>query len=594
MGSASNESVVEEIKRRLSIIDLIQRYVSLKRVGKSYVGLCPFHDDTNPSLHVSEEKGLFHCFSCGAGGDIFGFVMKYQNVSFPEALVELARIANVELKENRGEASSALLSKKKRLIKLNNLVSEFYHRKLFKDKEAECARNYLKERGISSEVARVFRLGYAPSKYSSLYHYLKSKDLSIKDAEELGLLAKKASGDYYDRFRSRIIFPIRDVLGDVIGFGGRIVKNEGFPKYYNSPESVLYQKRNTLYGINVALPFIRKEKSVFVVEGYFDLISLYASGISNVVSTLGTSFTSNHAKILKRYTDNTFILFDGDEAGMSSSVRAGEVLLQEGIIPRIIRLPHGQDPDSFVREKGPEAILELVSKSKSFVDYAFDITFDKLQKGQISRDAAATDVAKIISKIGSVVEQTYYVSKASSIFGFRESDIYSLVKRLTKLVDSSGKQFPAVQKRSSNALEILILKIICKYPEFSDIIFENEVMELIKDGDVRDAIAMISKEEGKSISHIIAKCENPKIQSLISEAFFSLDPISDRDSAFLMLKHSIARLKIKKINNELLLVRKKIEEAKKSGNFEEEKQLLGHYQGLVKKEKILRGELNEP
>lgn len=586
MGSTSYDSVIEEVKRRLNIIDLIQNYVSLKKSGKGYVGLCPFHDDSNPSMHVSEDKGLFHCFSCGAGGDIFGFMMRYNNLNFRDSLTELARLADVELKTADGPPAKT--SRKNALVKLNSLVCNFYHKNLFKSPKAESARLYLKKRGINSETARLFRLGYALNGWNTLCDYLSGKNVPFKYPEEVGLIARKKDGGHYDRFRNRIIFPIFDITGNVTGFGGRVLNNEDSPKYYNSPESILYKKRNSFYGLNVTLQNIRKSNTAILVEGYFDLISLYAHGVDNVVSTLGTSFTTDHAKILKRYTDNVIILFDGDRSGIQSAEKAGEVMIESGIMPRIALLPEESDPDSFIRQKGKEEFTNVTSKSVLLPEFIIDRTFSEFKKGNLSRQKSAEKLADFISGIGSSIDRSHYVSRVAGIFGFRENDLYSMLKTSSvKIKDNPSNE----SERNPN--ELLLLKIVLKFPDLASSVLEDDILQLIRDSEIKLVLEKVAGGDYRDVSQLIGMFDNNSVQDLVSEAIFSSDAVTERSTAHKMLNHCIARLRLRSINDQLLMLRKKIEESSKLDDSDSEKQLVKDYKDLVEKEKKVRGELNE-
>lgn len=587
MVSASYDSVVEEVKRRLNIIDLIQNYVSLKRSGKGYVGLCPFHDDTNPSMHVSEDKGLFHCFSCGAGGDIFGFMMRYNNLDFRESLTELAKIAGVEIKTRNRSGEKE--SRKSSLLRLNNLVSKFYHQNLLKNPGAERARTYLKKRGVNAETAKIFRLGYASDEWNALCDYLSRKNIPYSYPEELGLISRRKDGSgYYDRFRDRVIFPIFDITGNVTGFGGRVLNDDNTPKYYNSQESVLYRKRNSFYGLNVTLQAIRKKNFAILVEGYFDLISLYANGVDNVISTLGTSFTTEHAKVLKRYTDDVVLLYDGDSSGVQSARKAGEIMIESGIMPRIAILPEGTDPDNYINSEGSEKLEEAVRSSVALPEYEIDKIFEAFGKGSISRQRAAEKLAGFISRINSSVDRTHYVSRAAGIFGFRESDIYSMMR------GSAAKPSGEIKKGSDrNPNELLLLKIVLKYPGFINILTENNLLALVRDNDINLILGEIDSGKITDVNQLSGIFNNSQLQDLVSEAVFSSDSITEKSTAKKMLNHCIARLKLRDINEELVILRRKIGEAGKNRDHESEKILIKEYKDLVEKEKKVRGELYE-
>jgi len=588
MGSASYDSVIEEVKRRLNITDLIQNYVSLRKSGKDYIGLCPFHDDKNPSMHVSEEKGLFHCFSCGAGGDIFGFMMKYNNISFRESLSELAKLADIEIKSN--DYSPRSTSHKNTYYKLNKLVCNYFQRNLFQSEKAQKARNYLKNRGINSETAKLFNLGYAFDEWNTLTEYLEQKKVPISVAEELGLISgKKGTGGYYDRFRDRIIFPIFDVTGNVIGFGGRVLNDDNTPKYYNSPESEIYKKRNSFYGLNINSSNIRKSNSAVLVEGYFDLISLSAHGADNVVATLGTSFTSEHARILKRYTDNVVILFDGDESGLNSSIKAGEVMLESGIMPRIATLPEGTDPDTFINRNGKNEFDKLINNSTLLPDYNIEKIFSEFRDDNLSRERSARRLMDFISRMQSAVDRSFYISKIAGMFGFRENDLYSMIKQ------SSGANTSSMNSSGTdkNRNEFMVLKIILKFPDMVDEFYEKGGIDLIDDKDIKSILDEVKRYDYQNLTQLVGLFDNSSVQDLISEAVFSSDQIADSKTANKVLKHCRARLKLKKINKELLILRKRIEETSRQNDYAAEKELLKNYKDLVEKEKIVRGELNE-
>jgi len=328
MSKFNNEALVNEIKGRLSIINLVESYTSVKKTGKGYVGLCPFHDDTNPSMHVDEDKGLFHCFSCGAGGDIFGFYMRYNNLTFPETLSELAKKAGVTIEKE--SESVPRKSPNSVLYKINAVAAKYYRNILQESNQGKSGREYVENRKISSETAKEFIFGFAPEGWDNLVKFLTKNKVPLNIAEKVGLIVKRNNSDgYYDRFRNRLMFPICNVDGKVIGFGGRRVDEEDEPKYINSPESDIYQKRKSFYGINKSKDHIRREDRAILVEGYTDFLSLYSSGIKNVVASLGTSLTREHVSILRRYTNNVVVLFDSDESGRKAAKKSLDCRLEK-------------------------------------------------------------------------------------------------------------------------------------------------------------------------------------------------------------------------------------------------------------------------
>lgn len=371
MKSSFKDDIPARIKEEADIVQIIGEVVDLKKSGVRHLGLCPFHGEKTPSFSVHGGEQFFHCFGCGESGDVFSFMMKYHNLTFPEAMKELARRYNIELPDKPQSKEAALRQKKReQLFGINKKCAELYVRYLLKDKGAENARDYLRTRGVTGEIAEKYQLGYAPSVEKEGWNFLGSK-LSREEqlaAVDAGLLVRRNNGGMYDRFRDRILFPIFDISGQVCGFGGRIV-GEGQPKYMNSPESLVFDKSRLLLGLYQQKESIRKEKKVILVEGNFDLISLVAAGVNNVVAPLGTALTREQLRMLKRFTTEITLLFDGDSAGEKAAVRAVPFFLAEQLNGQVALLPPGHDPDSFVREKGKEELLQLLASAQSLPEF---------------------------------------------------------------------------------------------------------------------------------------------------------------------------------------------------------------------------------
>ena len=359
MNQNSDIDTVQNIKSNLSIVDHIQKFISLKNSGRDYIGICPFHDDHKPSMRVSDDKGLFHCFSCGTGGDIIGFHMKYNNLDFVSALKELADIAGVKIPSRQNNTKAK--SNTDIYFKINAFTHKLFLRNLLQTEEGKKASAYLLERGINTDIIKQFGLGYSMNTWNDLCDRMKEKNVPLKQAKELGLIIEsaKAKSGFYDRFRGRIIFPIFDLNNKICGFGGRTLFDDD-PKYLNSPESPVYNKSSILYGLSETRNDIRKENSVIIVEGYLDLLSLYQHGIKNVVATLGTALTSDHAKLLKRFCENMVIIYDGDKSGVNASLRALDVFLKHGITPSVVALPEDEDPSSLISKIGKDEFINLV------------------------------------------------------------------------------------------------------------------------------------------------------------------------------------------------------------------------------------------
>jgi DNA primase len=583
MENLAYDSSVKEIKRRLSIVSLIENYLSLRRSGKNYVGLCPFHDDKNPSLHVNEEKGVFHCFACGAGGDIFGFAMRYNNLTFPEAVEELARRADVKLE--RRAIPSKKKSRKDALFKINELVAKFYHQLLFENKGGEEAVDYLLARGVSLEMMREFGLGYSPSGWDTLVKFVAARNIPIGAVEELGLVVGRKNKDgYYDRFRNRIIFPIRDVDGGVVGFGARTLNGDE-PKYMNSPESEIYHKGNIFYGLDKAKNSIRASGKSIVVEGYMDFLSLHRVGIRNAVATLGTSLTRSHAMLLKRYTDKVIIVFDEDESGIKAALRALEICAEEKLLLLRVALPQGDDPDSFILKGRREEFLRLIEVAVPLFDFFIERILVDFHRGKISRNKAVqTIMTDFLAKVKDPVERSHYVRKVAEIFGIRENEVLSFVKYGEKPEKERIKIRESLDKE-----ERLILKILLKFPKYSDYSREKNLLALISETEIRTALEEIIVRGFEDVSSLLLKFNGSSIQELISEAIFFSDDIPDEPTALKMLKDCIRKLQLRGVEDRLRFLRLEIDRARAEKNDVQEKELIREYADLVGQEKNIKG-----
>ena len=363
------DSKVEEVRARADIIEIIGSHVRLRRAGRNFVGLCPFHNEKTPSFSVNAERGFFHCFGCGVGGSAFDFIMRVEGLTFGEALRSLAKKYGVTIPEH--DVAGPAAGEREAMLKASEVAAEFFAHVLWNTTDGAMAREYLKARGISVETARAFMLGYAPSRPASL-----AKALEKRGLREAGVkvgLVKKDGDTAYDMFRARVMFPIRDAQGRPIAFGGRVL-DARLPKYINSPESPLYSKARTLYGLFEARQAISSSASsgkdrAILVEGYFDVIALWQAGFKEAVAGCGTALTVEQLRVLSRYTKNVIACFDGDGAGRKASMRALEIFLQAGLLGRGIFIPTGFDPDTFIRERGAAAFAELTDKSELLVDY---------------------------------------------------------------------------------------------------------------------------------------------------------------------------------------------------------------------------------
>jgi len=594
MKNSSFTSAIADIKAKLSIVDVIQGFVSLKKSGKNHIGLCPFHDDNNPSMHVNDEKGFFHCFSCGAGGDVFGFLMRYSNISFPEALKELAQKAGVRLpaprprtkSEKKKEATSA------RFFEINSLVCSFYSNNLRSSgKNSARAREYLESRGISSEIIEEFKLGFVPDRWDAAVKFASKNNIGVKELEELGLVVARESGSgHYDRFRNRIIFPITEITGRICGFGGRTLSEDESkqPKYMNSPESPVFDKRSVLYGLYHSKSEIGRKRKAVLVEGYMDFIKLYANGIRNVVATLGTAFTNEHARFLRRFCEEVVIVYDGDTAGIRSAVRAGEILLEQGISSSICRIPDGLDPDDYLEEYGPESLAELIAAAVDVSDFIIDDTFARYREKKMSSGESIKFLVDLVSKIKDPVRRAEAVSKATGLFGIRESEFLSLVKT-SNPGRNRGSLAPTTLIPEKNIHEREIVRILLKFPYLMSAEKIENIGRHFENGDLKVILKRVGEGEFTEVSSLMSSFEKVEMQQLLSELVFSSDDLIDDTTSERMLNDCVKELELRNIvfmRNEVI---ERIRKQRDSSDKTLERKLVEQYRDLVSMEKTIRG-----
>lgn len=434
------DSVIEEIKNRLDIVDIISDYVQLKKVGTNWRALCPFHSEKGPSFYVSPSKQIYKCFGCGAGGNVFDFIMRAEGIEFSQALRILAKRAGVELKNEPKESRD----KKERLLEICSLALKFFQKQFNDTTNGTRSREYLIHRGINQESIDLFQIGYAPDLWNGLSDFLVSRGYSRDEVVEAGLAIKNDQGRVYDRFRGRIMFPIFDLQGAVIGFGGRVFKENKQKehkeaKYINTPTSIIYNKSRVLYGLNFAKQSVR-QKGVVVVEGYTDVILSHQFGIDNVISTSGTALTQEHISIIKRYTRSIALCFDEDLAGQEANRRGIQMFQQNGCNPRVVILPQGQDPADIIK-KDPEVWKKAIASTVPVEEYVLRLA---LRRSDISTPAgkkeAAAFVLPFFRNIENKIEQTSWIQRLSEGIGIKEEAIWEELNKV-KEVQASQENY---------------------------------------------------------------------------------------------------------------------------------------------------------
>lgn len=437
--------IVDKIYQNINIVEVVNDYVNLQKSGKDYKACCPFHNERTPSFFVSPAKGIFKCFGCGKGGDAVTFVMEIEGVSYGEALRQLAKKYKIEIPESTNfSTTSDEIQKQNEIDALYialNFAKNFYQEQLlYTDEGKAIGLSYLKERGFNELTIQTFELGYSASDWDTFYRTAIRKGYNAEILEKAGLIQKKeGKNEYYDRFRERIMFPIHNVSGKVIAFGARTLKKDkDTPKYLNSPETPLYHKSKVLYGLFQAKKSILQKDECLLVEGYADVISLHQAGITNVVASSGTSLTQEQVRLIRRFTSNVVILYDGDEAGLNAAMRGVDIILEEGLSLKVVWLPKDEDPDSFVQKYGTNATLTYIQeKAQDFIKFKTEFLLKNAQNDPFKRGEAIREVVSSIVKIPDVIRRNLFFKECSQIFGIEEE---ILIREGNKILSKELKQ----------------------------------------------------------------------------------------------------------------------------------------------------------
>ena len=458
-----SDELIDEIRNKNDIVDIISQYVTLKRSGRNFFGLCPFHNEKSPSFSVSPDKQIFHCFGCGVGGNVFHFLQKIENIDFLEALEQLANQAGIILPQVDSGESNKVIQLKEKIYKINEIAANFYHQKLYKPESKE-AQEYIKKRKLDNKTLKNFLIGYSGN-YNELYLELKKSSFTDEEILESGLVNKNENGKFIDRFRRRIIFPIQDTRNRFIAFGGRVL-DDSKPKYINSPENIIYHKGRHLFGLNVAKR--QSLKKLIIVEGYMDAISLHQRGISNVVASLGTAMTEQQGRLLRKSSEQIIIGYDSDGAGQAATIRGLEILQNLGCDVRILQIYGAKDPDEFVTKYGPERFQKCVDSSISLVEYKIKVLKQNLNL-EIVNDKInfLNEIAKILSKVTNGIEREVYVEKISTDYNISKEAIYSEINKL--LYKNNTKE----NKRSKKTVDNVAIHTI-KTDEISEAVRKRE------------------------------------------------------------------------------------------------------------------------
>lgn len=463
---------IREVRERASILDVVSDYVSLRKSGANYQGLCPFHGEKTPSFNVNPARGIFHCFGCGVGGNVVTFVAKMEGLSFPEAVKFLAKRVGIEIEDRPvSAAEKRRQDEREELYGVMELAVGLYREALERSEEGGAARRYLEGRGVDGATAEAYRLGFAPDRWDYLTRHLQHRSVSLDLAEKLGLVRRRDGGGFYDTFRNRLLFTINDIHGRAIGFGGRVL-DDSLPKYINSPESPIYRKSEVLFGVSLAKGAMRETGAAIVVEGYFDHLALYQAGVRNVVATCGTAMTEGHIKLLKRYAGKVYTLFDADGAGNKATLRAMDLCLDAGFPVHVVELTSGEDPDSFIRKEGSEAFSSRLARARSGLDYFFrQLVRDEGTATVEGKVKIVDELAPRLAKVGNDIERELYVREMSRVLGV---DARSLVRRIggsgSPVSPAAHRGAAQVRRQRGADPEEMLLSLMGRYPEVAGMV----------------------------------------------------------------------------------------------------------------------------
>ena len=473
-----SDELIDEIRNKNDIVDVISQYVVLKRSGRNFFGLCPFHKEKSPSFSVSPDKQIFHCFGCGVGGDVLRFTSKIENLSFRETVEMLAEKSGIELPTLDGQQDNKLMQLKSKVYEINEIAAQFYHENLYKP-NAKAAQEYVKKRKLDNTTLKNFLIGYSNNNYSELYNVLKQKGFTEEEILASSLVNKTKDGKFIDRFRGRLMFPIQDVRNRVIAFGGRVL-DDSKPKYINSPENIVYSKGRHLFGLNVAKKHENKMKKIIIVEGYMDAISLHQRGIHNAVASLGTAMTEAQGHLLRNNGEQVIIGYDADGAGQAATMRGLEILQSMGCDIRILQIEGAKDPDEFVVKYGPERFLKYVDNSISLVEYKVKVLKNTLNiENTNDKIKFLKEIAKVLSKIDSEIEREVYADKIAYEYKIAKEAIYSEISKMNSNINTDKKILERAKprleiKEESNVLdeqtlkrERLVIYLLINYSEES-------------------------------------------------------------------------------------------------------------------------------
>jgi DNA primase len=585
-----SEDLIHRIRQESDILEWVLKYVSLKKAGQNWIGLCPFHTEKTPSFTVSPGKQVYHCFGCGAGGNVIGFLMKIDGVTFPQAIKTLAQRLGIPIEPQRTVGSDQADRVREELYQIHLDAAEYFRGALLKGAEGVRAREYLRSRGISDRTIMDFSLGFAPAGWNGLEQDLTEKGWSAGQIEKAGLIIGKdqpvqSRNRYYDRFRNRIIFPIFDLQKRVIGFGGRVL-DDSQPKYLNSPETPIFSKGHHLYGLEKAREAAGKCGYLVVVEGYFDAIAAHQAGIHAVVATLGTALTTHHIQRIHRFVKTVKLIFDPDEAGVRAALRTLDLIIPSPISGEVVLLPDSEDPDCFIKRRGPEAFAEWLSRSTKLLDFAIRRGLTDPGAKSIEGKLKIVDrILPVIRKVARPIERGYYLKHLAESLGLEERELVMEMAKLggTKTVASSGPP-DSLSSKWPKEEQILLHLLVHDRVDINTLLQEIEPAHF-SDSRLRRLFELYI-ESGKSAGGVVPlpvrlhpDMAEPELAPILTILMVEEPNYEEPEQT---LKDCIRTLRVKKIRSQMKHLENEIREAEMTGDGSQVKSLLDKMVGLKK------------
>lgn len=581
-----NDEILDEIRSRNDIVSTISQYMTLKRKGRNYFGLCPFHNEKSPSFSVSPDKQIFHCFGCGVGGDVINFVKKIENIGFLDSVRLLAEKSGIQLPNDISKAEEENIKLKNRIYKINELAAKFYHENLYKP-TSKIAQDYIKKRKLNNATLKSFLMGYASNSSNELLRYLKEQGFTEEELLASCLIGKSDRG-YYDKFRNRLMIPIRDERGRFIAFGGRVL-DDSKPKYINSPENIVYSKGRNLFGLNVAREGVHGPlKRLLIVEGYMDAISLYQRGITNVVASLGTALTDSQGRLLRRNTEQVILGYDADGAGQQAIIRGMEILKSMDIDIRILQISGAKDPDEYVLKFGPEKMVKAMDEAISAIEFKIKVLRANLDLNNVNDKVKfLTEIAKILSNVDNNIEREVYIDRISKVYEISKNAIVSEVDKLlyrglagvTKFEKSNivlkdtqdSKIDVATRKREGMVVYLLVDYIKLSFDRIKSVVD----LDLIKSEKNKKIIGILYEriDLNNLPENIISLFEDEDDINYVSGILSYDFEISDVNKAIEDIEKVYYKEKLISLRNELILKLENSNDAEEAGKKEIENEL---------------------